>query len=205
MNSLPLDAVQSRRKLLLAGLVAIIAVAVLFIRSYWSGAGTVHEAIEEAGLVLILVCVLGRAWATLYIGGRKKRELVREGPYSITRNPLYLFSFIGVIGIGAGAGSIAMALVLPAISYVVFRWVVAHEEAFLAARYGADYARYMREVPRFMPDFRLWHDVKKITVTPKVVVRTTLEACLFFLAYPAFELVEWLQSAGIFATPIVLP
>jgi protein-S-isoprenylcysteine O-methyltransferase Ste14 len=205
MSALTLRAVQIRRKQLLAGLIAIIAVAVLFIRSYWIEDGTVHEAIEHAGLFLILFCVLGRAWSTLYIGGRKKRELVREGPYSITRNPLYLFSFIGIVGIGAGAGSIAMAMILPAISYVVFRWVVAHEEAFLAATYGAVYARYVREVPRFIPDFRRWHDVKKISVTPRVVVRTTLEACLFFLAYPAFETIERLQSAGIFATPFVLP
>jgi hypothetical protein len=83
--------------------------------------------------------------------------------------------------------------------------VVKHEEAFLTATYGAAYARYVRDVPRFIPDFSRWHDVKKITVTPRLVVRTALEACLFFLAYPAFEAIEWLQSAGIFATPIVLP
>ncbi|MDP2620970.1 MAG: isoprenylcysteine carboxylmethyltransferase family protein [Hyphomicrobiales bacterium] len=205
MSTLTLRAVQIRRKQLLAGLVAIIAVAVLFIRSYWIEAGAVHEAIEDTGLFLILFCILGRAWSTLYIGGRKINELVREGPYSIVRNPLYLFSFIGIVGIGAGAGSVVMGLILFAISYVVFRWVVAHEEAFLAQKYEEDYARYLREVPRFIPDFRRWHDIKNITVTPRLVVRATLEASLFFLAYPVFEAIEWLQSLGVFATPIILP
>lgn len=205
MSSLTLGAVQIRRKQLLAGLIAIIAVVVLFVRSYWIEHGAVHEAIEDGGLFLILVCVLGRAWATLYIGGRKIDELVREGPYSIVRNPLYLFSFIGVFGIGAGAGSITMGLILFAVSYVVFRWVVAHEETFLVQKYGQAYACYMREVPRFIPDFHLWRDVPTLTVTPSLVVRAALETSLFFVAFPGFEAVEWLQSLGVFATPIVLP
>jgi protein-S-isoprenylcysteine O-methyltransferase Ste14 len=205
MSSVTLSTIQLRRKQMLAVLVALIAICVLFIRSYWAEGGAVHEAVEDAGLVLILVCVLGRAWSTLYIGGRKKAELVREGPYSISRNPLYLFSFIGVAGLGAGAGSVTLALILLGITYVVFRWVVAHEEAFLSAAHGEAYARYLKEVPRFVPDFRLWHDVDKIDVTPRLVVRTTLEASLFFLAYPVFETIEWLQEAGLLITPIVLP
>ena len=41
---------------------------------------------------MILICILGRTWATLYIGGQKQRELVTKGPYSVVRNPLYLFT-----------------------------------------------------------------------------------------------------------------
>lgn len=205
MNSLALSAVQIRRKQVLAGLIALIVLAVLFIRSSWDQGGPAHEGIEDAGLVLIFVCVLGRAWSTLYIGGRKKESLVREGPYSISRNPLYLFSFIGVAGIGAGAGSVTLALFLLILTYIVFRWVVMHEEGFLMKAHGEAYARYVREVPRFLPDLRRWHDVDRIDVTPRLVVRTTLEASLFFLAYPAFETIEWLQQLGILATPISLP
>lgn len=205
MSSVTLSTIQFRRKQMLAALVVMLAICMLFIRSYWAEGGPAHEAIEDAGLVLILVCVLGRAWSTLYIGGRKKAELVREGPYSICRNPLYLFSFIGVAGLGAGAGSITLAVILLAITYGVFRWVVTHEEAFLSGAHGEAYARYLKEVPRFFPDFRLWHDVEKIDVTPRLVVRTTLEASLFFLAYPVFETIEWLQQAGLLITPVVLP
>lgn len=205
MNGLALSAIQFRRKRILAGLIVLLAIAVLFVRSSWSAGDTVHETIENTGLVLILVCVLGRAWATLYIGGRKKDELVRDGPYSIVRNPLYLFSLIGVAGIGAGAGSVALAAVFVVTAYLVFRWVVMHEEAFLLKAHGAAYARYLREVPRFRPDVRLWRDTDRIVVMPKLVVRTTLEASLFFLAYPAFETIEWLQQSGILATPVLLP
>ena len=38
--------------------------------------------IEWAGIVLIVACILGRTWASLYIGGRKIDALVMDGPYS---------------------------------------------------------------------------------------------------------------------------
>ena len=205
MTHLTLSGVQSRRKQVLVALAAAIVFCLLFIRSYWNQGGTAHEVIEETGLALILVCVLGRAWSTLYIGGRKNIELIREGPYSVSRNPLYLFSFLGIAGIGAGAGSVILPGILLLLSYAVFWWVVTREEAYLTIVHGADYERYLREVPRFLPDLRKWRDAEKITVTPRLVVRTAFEASLMFLAYPLFETIEWLQGAGVLTTPILLP
>ncbi len=58
----------------------------------------------------------------LRIGGRKILELVTDGPYSIMRNPLYVFSVIRVAGIGAQAGSVTIALVCACVALVsVFR------------------------------------------------------------------------------------
>jgi len=190
---------------MLVVLAATAVVCLFFVRSYWIQGGPAHEAIEMAGLTLILICVLGRAWSTMYIGGRKKVELVRDGPYSVTRNPLYMFSFLGIAGIGAGAGSIALSVILLLLCYFVFRWVVAREEAYLAIVHGADYRRYMREVPRFIPNLRKWRDVDTTSVSPKLVVRTAFEASLFFLAFPLLEAVETLQLAGLLKAPIVLP
>ena len=35
-----------------------------------------------------------RWWSTLYIGGHKQKSVVSAGPYSVSRNPLYLGSFL---------------------------------------------------------------------------------------------------------------
>jgi len=53
-----------------------------------------------AGILLAGVGALGRLWCSLYIGGRKTHELVSAGPYGWCRNPLYLFSLIGALGVG---------------------------------------------------------------------------------------------------------
>jgi protein-S-isoprenylcysteine O-methyltransferase Ste14 len=52
------------------------------------------------GLVLVGIATVGRLWCALYIAGYKDSDLITSGPYSITRNPLYFFSFVGFAGIG---------------------------------------------------------------------------------------------------------
>jgi protein-S-isoprenylcysteine O-methyltransferase Ste14 len=36
-----------------------------------------------------------RLWCSLYISGYKNSQLITSGPYSLCRNPLYFFSFVG--------------------------------------------------------------------------------------------------------------
>ena len=57
-----------------------------------------YEALELFGVALLAVAAMGRIWCLIYIAGRKNKELCQLGPYSLCRNPLYLFSFVGVIG-----------------------------------------------------------------------------------------------------------
>jgi protein-S-isoprenylcysteine O-methyltransferase Ste14 len=50
------------------------------------------------GFVLMMVCALGRLWSLQYLSGYKTRTIVESGPFSVVRNPLYLFSFLGALG-----------------------------------------------------------------------------------------------------------
>lgn len=52
---------------------------------------------EVLSFVFLLVAALGRVWTSAYISGRKNHELVVNGPYSLTRNPLYFFSFFAYL------------------------------------------------------------------------------------------------------------
>ena len=113
----------------------------LFTKSHWDTAPTIRAAIAGVGLLAILVCIMGRTWCTLYIGGLKKRELVTTGPYSVVRNPLYVFTSIGAAGIGAQNGSIVLAVLFFAATLAVFQVVARREEAFLASTFP-EFAAY---------------------------------------------------------------
>ena len=58
-----------------------------------------YKSLKILGYALIIGAALGRIWCNIYITGRKDKELCTDGPYSLCRNPLYLFSFIGVVGV----------------------------------------------------------------------------------------------------------
>jgi protein-S-isoprenylcysteine O-methyltransferase Ste14 len=164
-----------------------------------------HEAVEWIGRLLIVVCIVGRCWCTLYIGGRKIAELVRIGPYSMMRNPLYTMSFIGAAGVGAQTGSLVMAVLFTLIAWAVFRTVVAREEKFLSGRFGEAYQDYLRSVPRFLPNLRLWNSPEWVEVRPDRLVLTFIDGLWFLAAIPVFEGFEWLQNLGVLPVLLRLP
>jgi protein-S-isoprenylcysteine O-methyltransferase Ste14 len=100
----------------------------------WPEGGLVREALQWSGYVAIVICVLGRAWCATYIAGRKSRELVDHGPYSVVRNPLYGFSLAGLAGVGLSTGSITRAALLLLGSSASYRFVVGREESGVPGR-----------------------------------------------------------------------
>lgn len=200
-----LQDVQRRRKWVLRILAGAALGGVVVSSSLATPNGFTHEAIEYFGVGLLLVCVIGRAWCTLYIGGRKKAELVQDGPYSISRNPLYVFSFIGAAGVGAAAGSVVAILLVALACYAVFAIVVIKEEAFLSDRFGADYKAYCARVPRFWPRFSSWHDVETVEASPRLVLASVRDGAVFFLAIPLVEGIEYLHVIDVLPTLFRLP
>lgn len=198
-------AVQAIRKIVLFAAIALGVLVFAVTNSRHASDGTIHEMIEWIGIVLIVACILGRTWASLYIGGRKIDALVMDGPYSTMRNPLYFFSFLGAVGAGAQTGSVTIALICGLIAYAVFYIVVLQEEKLLLERYGAPYRDYMARVPRFLPNPALWKDEPTLTIRPPRVVMTFADALVFLLAVPAAEGFEYLQETGVFPVLFLLP
>lgn len=202
--SFDIQRVQRVRKAALAvGVIGVIAVSV-FTRSAWGG-GELHETVEAFGLAMIVLCIVGRAWCSLYIGGRKKAEIVDRGPYSISRNPLYVFSFFGAFGMGAQTGSISLALLFLVLTIAVFYATVRREEAWLSEAFGPVYAAYVARTPRFGPDFSKWKDEGMLEVRPQFFLTTLRDGLVFLVAVPLFESVEKLQDIGWLAPLLHLP
>lgn len=192
-----------RKAAMFLGIVAVVAVAVVT-QSAWGG-GEFHEAVEAFGLALIAICIVGRAWCSLYIGGRKKVEIVDRGPYSISRNPLYVFSFLGAFGVGAQTGSVTLALLFLAVTAVVFWLTVRREETWLSEAFGPAYASYVARTPRFGPDLSKWKDEGMLEIRPRFFLTTLRDGLVFLLAIPLFESIERLQNIGWLAPLFHLP
>lgn len=203
--ALDLGAVQKIRKV--AVLVAILGLVGLALVSQSVGGvdGEWHEGVELVGFVAMILSIVGRAWCSLYIGGRKKAEIVDRGPYSITRNPLYVFSFIGAFGIGVQSGSVTIGLGFVLAALGVFYLTVRREEAFLEREFGAVYTAYKARTPRFWPRFSLWRDEEQLTIRPSLFVTTIRDGLVFLLAIPVFELIDAGQAANWLPIAMHLP
>ncbi len=164
-----------------------------------------HEILEWIGYFFIGMCIAGRAYCSLYIGGRKNDDIIQDGPYGIVRNPLYVFSFLGLLGVGLQSGVLTLALLLAVIFILYYRQVIAREEAFLLDKFGEKYAAYMRDVPRWIPDFSHWSEPAELVAKPNFVRHTMTDALWFLLPLPCFELLEKLHDAKMLTIYFVLP
>jgi protein-S-isoprenylcysteine O-methyltransferase Ste14 len=185
--------VQRQRKAVLITAAALTGFVLLFARSSWAFERPVHESVEWVGIGVIAIAILGRVWCSMYLGGRKKRMVVRTGPYSIVRNPLYVFSVIGAAGVGLCTGSVVIAFALALVVWLVFDGVIRREERYLSENLGEPYLAYLGSTPRWIPAFSRWSGTESVEVRPDLMWRTLRDALWFLAAFPLLELVEEMQ------------
>lgn len=76
--------------------------------------------------------------------------LATGGLYRFSRNPIYLGFGLTYIGFAVAMDSpIALAMLLPCL-IVIDRFVIAREERYLSARFGAEYEAYKGRVRRWL-------------------------------------------------------
>jgi len=120
---------------------------------------------DSLGWGLFLTYASFRLWATMYIGGRKDKQLQTEGPYSITRNPLYLGSFCFALSVACFFDSISLLLMVSFASGIYLHLVVKDEEVYMENKFGSEFKEYCQRTPRFIPSiFRYYHSEDSINV-----------------------------------------
>lgn len=153
-----------------------------------------------AGFVLLTVAAFGRLWCLVFIAGKKNETILAEGPYSITRNPLYLFSFIGVVGFGLAVENPWLAAILGVCFAFYYPFTVAHEEKHLSSIFGTAYSQYCARTPRWIPDFRLYHEPQTLVVYPAKILRGIFDVMWFLWAFLLWEALETLRQMGVLHT-----
>ena len=187
-------------------ILALVLVPILALASPIPGrAEWLSAAAESLGILCLVVCLVCRGWASVYVAGRKNQELVTGGPYSVVRNPLYVFSFIGVVGIGLISEMMTLLVVAVVGFAVAFHLVVLREETYLAGLHGEAYTAYRRAVPRWFPRFSAWRDTAKLDVEPRQIGLYLRDSSLFFLAFLFFKACELLRNVGALPTLIQIP
>ena len=112
--------------------------------------------VDFVAWLAFVAALVFRIWPTLYIGGRKRREVVAQGPYSICRNPLYLGSFLLALSAGLFLKSLLFAAFLGLVVLAYIYKTIPAEEAELRRVLGEPYLNYCKRVPRFWPNFSLF-------------------------------------------------
>jgi protein-S-isoprenylcysteine O-methyltransferase Ste14 len=90
-----------------------------------------------------------RAWASGHL--RKMTQLTTSGPYSRTRNPLYLGTFLMVAGAATAGGRWWLGLLFGGAYLLVYVPVMLAEVDTMRALFPGQYERWAASVPLFLP------------------------------------------------------
>lgn len=114
---------------------------------YWLGGATILAAV--AGLGLWSVIIMRRSgqsenpWKPTF-------EVLRHGPFRITRNPMYLQMILVCLGFAVALMNVWILLLTPVCAWVLQSVAILPEEAYLEQKFGEDYLRYKRRVRRWL-------------------------------------------------------
>lgn len=149
------------------------------------------------GLILIGIATTGRLWCSLYISGYKDAQIITEGPYSLTRNPLYFFSLLGFVGLGFATETFTVPIVFLTVYLLGYRGVIRKEESFLREKFGSIYEDYCTKTPRFFPSLSAFAEPATYTVCPKVFRRAMGDVLWFVWLVGIIEFVEVFHDSGL--------
>lgn len=144
-------------------------------------------------LLGLSVSLLGEVWRILVVGlvyvirgGRNKKfyaeNLVQEGIYAHTRNPMYLGNLLIILG-----GAIlynAPLFYVTAIPFYFFAYytITLAEEEYLSSHFGPEYDEYRRRVNRIFPSLNgLWDTIRSRPFNWKRVLSKEYSSFVSFL------------------------
>ena len=123
-------------------------------RPLWIPTGFLNFSLDVLAWFFFALYITFRLWATLYVAGRKDEYLQTQGPYSITRNPLYFGSFCLAFSVTLFLKSLTLLFLTGIVGFIYAQKIVKIEEIWLEKKFGEKFKAYCRSTPRFLPSWK---------------------------------------------------
>ncbi len=118
--------------------------------------------VQALGIALLLPAALFTLWARFALGkmwssmpqAKVGHELRTDGPYGVTRHPIYT----GILGMVIGSllvGGIGPWSVLAVAGALIVLLKIPSEEKLMITTFGDEYRQYQRRVPQIIPGLQL--------------------------------------------------
>jgi protein-S-isoprenylcysteine O-methyltransferase Ste14 len=120
------------------------------------------------GYTLVVLGGFGRIWASLYLEGFKTKKLIKEGPYSMVRNPLYFFSLMIFLGMFFAIKSVPISVTILLVFVLFHVPTILNEEKVLLGTHDESYRAYYESTPRLLPNIFKY---KKTKSTDRIEVK----------------------------------
>ncbi|MGC3981212.1 MAG: isoprenylcysteine carboxylmethyltransferase family protein [Steroidobacteraceae bacterium] len=183
----------------------LFVVALCLTDSRWSlNQPIIGQLLGFIGWLLVGVGVMGRIWAGSYICGCKNITLMMQGPYSLCRNPLYLFSFIGGVGALLVTQTLTFPLAFAAVFLSYYHPVMRNEEQTLRGIHGASFEAYRKAVPLFWPKRWQLNEPENYAMSSRQFRRFLVEVVWFIVIAALVQLLHHLHVSGMLPTVVSL-
>jgi len=109
----------------------------------------------------ILMIIFG-AWINIWTDNLFKRNktsvkpyeesevLIISGPFTFTRNPMYLGMFVFLLGISLLTGAVSTILLVIAFFIIINIWYIPPEEKMLEEKFGSEYLEFKSKVRKWI-------------------------------------------------------
>lgn len=113
---------------------------------------------SSLGFLFILLGEFLRLYSVSFIGPKSRTRgkgtgdhLIQEGPYSFSRNPLYLANFLIAFGFSCYSGKLWFVLFSSLLFFIQYHYIIIFEEVTLAKKFPKEYPSYCKKVSRLFP------------------------------------------------------
>lgn len=107
-------------------------------------------ALAGLGMVAIPALLAFRRARTHAEPWKPTTALVTDGPYRLSRNPMYVGMTLGYLGVALWRNVAWPVMALPVVLWVMQVGVIVREERYLESLFGEEYRAYCRRVRRWL-------------------------------------------------------